>query len=152
MPRRSADDLVNRIVIDVRRERLAAPDDITAAARRVWDELVQSLAPDHFAPSDAPLLRSYCEATAMADRAAAELSESGPVVDGKPSPWLIVQEKAQRAQIALSARLRLSPQSRFSRNKAGSTAIRGGTNPKPWERNIAFTPDDVIEEIETDDD
>ena len=35
------------------------------------------------------------------------------VIDGKTNPWLVVQEKAQRAMVALSARLRLAPQSRM---------------------------------------
>jgi P27 family predicted phage terminase small subunit len=140
--------------VDVRRRRIAAPEDLSEAARRIWEDLVDSLAADHFAPSDAPLLRSYCEATAMADRAAAELTSSGPVVDGKASPWLVVQEKAHRAQIALSARLRLSPQSRFSRNKAGTTAAASSNplwrKPGPWE--FGANPLGVPEFTEANDD
>lgn len=45
--------------VNGKRPRLIAPDDLSDAARRVWDELVDSLDSDHFAPSDAPLLRSY---------------------------------------------------------------------------------------------
>ena len=81
--------------------------------------------------SDEPLLRSYCESTALANRASAELSKA-PVVNGKPSAWLPIFEKAQRAQVALATKLRLSPQSRYSKNKAATTP-NGGRAPKPWE-------------------
>jgi hypothetical protein len=47
----------------------------------------------------------------LAERAAEQLREA-PVVNGKPSPWLPVREKAVREMTALSMRLRLSPQAR----------------------------------------
>jgi phage terminase small subunit len=46
------------------------------------------------------------------DQAVREMREHGAVVNGKVSPWITVQEKAQRAMVALSMRLRLSPQAR----------------------------------------
>lgn len=151
MPRTSAAALATP-VIDVRKTRLAAPDDLSEPARRVWIDLVNSLAPEHFAKSDAPLLRSYCEATALADLAATELAANGPVVNGKASPWLTVQEKQVRAQTALSLRLRLSPQSRFSRDKAGTNSNPRRTGSalylKPWDPPLAI-PDEI--EVEDDD-
>jgi hypothetical protein len=56
----------------------------------------------------------YVEASCLADHAGQEL-RCGAVVDGKPSPWLVVLEKCQRAMVALSMRLRLSPQARSPR-------------------------------------
>jgi hypothetical protein len=56
----------------------------------------------------------------------------GPIVDGKASPWLVVQEKAVRAMTALSMRLRLSPQSRLD----PKTVARDKTpaaGPRPWD-------------------
>ena len=46
------------------------------------------------------------------------------VIDGKTNPWLVVQEKAQRAMVALSARLRLAPQSRME-SKVAAARRRG---------------------------
>jgi phage terminase small subunit len=40
------------------------------------------------------------------------------VVNGRPSPWIVVQEKAVRAMTALAMRLRLSPQARRERAQA----------------------------------
>ena len=129
MPRRSAASYeVPRI--DVARQFLAPPADLSPPAREVWDAVVLRLAPDHFAPSDAPLVRAYCEHAAMAARADAELATHGPVIDGKASLWLVVQEKSTRGLVALSARLRLCPQSRYSRDKAGSNTRRPGQ--PPW--------------------
>jgi hypothetical protein len=70
------------------------------------------------------LLCRYVEASILAERAAEQLREA-PVVDGKPSPWLVVQEKSVRTLTALSMRLRLSPQASprgaRSRSRQGQT-------------------------------
>ncbi len=53
------------------------------------------------------------------------------MIDGKASPWLMVQEKSVRALTALSMRLRLSPQSRIDPKAIGRQELRLGIN--PWE-------------------
>ena len=65
--------------------------------------------------SDAPLLRRYCENVVLAQRAAKHLAADGAVVNGKCSAWLTVAEKADRALVSLSMRLRISPQARMRR-------------------------------------
>jgi phage terminase small subunit len=60
-----------------------------------------------------PLLEGYAEAIVLCRQANAELAQHGAVLNGKASPWLTVQEKATRAMVALSMRLRLSPQARL---------------------------------------
>jgi hypothetical protein len=80
---------------------------------------------DHFQQSDLPLLCRYVEASILAERAAEQLREA-PVVDGKPSPWLVVQEKSLRTLTALSMRLRLSPQ---ARSKGHSLPVKARTDP-----------------------
>jgi hypothetical protein len=74
--------------------------------------------------------RRCCTADALAERAAKELRKN-PVVDGKASPWLLVQEKSVRALTALSMRLRLSPQSRIDAKGLGRQEPRLTVN--PWE-------------------
>ncbi|MCC6172395.1 MAG: P27 family phage terminase small subunit [Gammaproteobacteria bacterium] len=101
------------------------PSDLSPGARAVWKAVTAAVAHDHFRASDAPLLRTYCEACALADEAAAELAANGAVVDGKLSPWLLVQEKASRTQSTLALRLRLCPSSR--------------TDPKTLARNPGAT-------------
>jgi hypothetical protein len=76
MPRKSA-SAVSAPRVDGRPSVMLAPRDLSDAARVIWQAIVASVAPEHFRASDSPLMRSFCEATALADRAAAELAESG---------------------------------------------------------------------------
>jgi len=92
--------------------------------------IVASCDESHFAGSDLPLLTQYVEAVTLAEQAAAHLREHGPVIGDRPSPWLVVHEKAVRGLVALSMRLRLSPQSRLDPKTAGR---------KPGARPSAYT-------------
>jgi hypothetical protein len=73
-------------------------------------------------PGDVPLIQGYAEAIVLARRASVALAAEGPVVAGRASPWLVVQEKAHRALAALSMRLRLSPQHRADPRSVGRKA------------------------------
>ena len=44
------------------------------------------------------------------------------MIAGRPNPWLTVAEKCDRALVALSMRLRISPQARMRRE---TTAAKG---------------------------
>src|SRR5262245_31690285 len=89
--------------------RLEPPRSLSKAERKIFLDLVNAADADHFRPYDAILLCRYCEAVVLAERAAKHLRKIA-VFDGKASAWIVVQEKAVRAMIALSMRLRLSPQ------------------------------------------
>jgi phage terminase small subunit len=119
--------------VDGRPAPLPLPGDLSPDAAQVWREITKTTQPEHFRPSDVPLLKSYCEACAMADRAAAELAENGAVIDGKASPWLTVQEKSVRAQTSLSLRLRLCPSARTDPKSAGRERVPS-SNPPLWKR------------------
>ena len=98
--------------VDGKRPRLDPPTHLGADERRRFLELVESCDPDHFRPSDLPLLCRFVEADVIGELAATELRTGGAVIDGRASPWLIAQEKAVRALVALATKLRLSPSSR----------------------------------------
>lgn len=120
MPRKSAAAITNAVPrVDGRPDRLAPPAHLSDAARAIWHELVAALPPEHLRPTDVPLVESYAEWTATARRAARELAEHGEVASGRASPWLVVAEKAQRAQTALALRLRLCPSSRTDPKTVG---------------------------------
>ena len=112
------------------------PDHLSADERQRFTEIVANCDARHFRPSDVTLLCRFVEADALAERAAKELRKY-PVVDGKPSPWLAVQEKCVRTLTALSMRLRLSPQSRIDAQAMGrqEPRSRSGIVPWEWERN-----------------
>src|SRR5262245_21298073 len=105
--------------VDGKPNRLQPPDHLSKDERRRFVDLVASVDTTHFRPGDLPLLCRYVEADALAERAAEELRTAGPVVDGRPSPWIVIQEKAVRALVSLSMRLRLSPQSRLDPKTVG---------------------------------
>ena len=118
------------IPIDDKPNRLEPPASLSEAERKVFIDIVTACEPQHFRAADLPLLVRYVEACVLADQAAEEL-RLGAVIDGKPSPWITVQEKAVRAMVALSMRLRLSPQSRIDPKTLGRQQIHTGR--KPWE-------------------
>jgi hypothetical protein len=98
--------------VDGRPARLKPPPSLSAAEQGVFLDIVASVAAGHFQSSDLPLLCRYAEAIALAELAAQEIRRGDAVVNGRPSAWITVQEKAVRAIVALSMRLRLSPQAR----------------------------------------
>jgi phage terminase small subunit len=118
------------IAVEDKPDRLLPPASLSDAERTVFVDLVTACDPKHFRPSDLPLLCRYCEAVVLAERSALEL-RLGAVVAGKPSPWITIQEKAVRAMVALSMRLRLSPQSRIDPKTLGRQ--QAYTGPMPWE-------------------
>jgi phage terminase small subunit len=109
--RKSSASLAIRAV-DGGPSRMKPPASLSQPERKVFVDLVATTDAEHFQASDLPLLASYSRAVAMDEMAARELQEHGAVINGRPSPWIIIQEKAQRSVVALAMRLRLSPQSR----------------------------------------
>jgi phage terminase small subunit len=105
-------------------ERLKPPDHLGPAATRIFRDLVARVPAGQFKPSDLSLVCRWCEWTAIADRAAAEMATNDLVTpDGRPSPWIAIAERASKQLVALSLRLRLGPQSRVS--KAPKTEAPG---------------------------
>jgi P27 family predicted phage terminase small subunit len=116
---------------------MTPPKTLDDRAATIWRRTARAVSSDHFAESDAVLLAEYCRAAALADQAAEALTKEGIIVDGKTNPWIVVQEKTVRNIVALCARLRLSPQARFDRLKAGTTSRDQNT----W---LDDDPDDLI--------
>ena len=120
MPRRSAASLsLVNVNVTGNPPRLEPPASLPEAERAIFVSVVAACDPKHFRPSDLPLLVRYVEAAALADQAAEKLRIEGAVVGGRPSPWIVVQEKAVRTLVALSLRLRLAPQSRVDPKTTG---------------------------------
>jgi phage terminase small subunit len=93
-------------------QRLRPPADLTPAEREAFLDIVGSVEPKYFAASDLPLVSSYAVSIVQEREAVRRLHMEGYVVNGKPSPWVVIAEKAHRSMVALSLRLRLSPQGR----------------------------------------
>jgi hypothetical protein len=108
MPRRSAASLAFPSVTGAP-PRLLPPADLAPDERQVFCDLVATSKPDAFRASDLPLLSAYTRAIALERRSAEELAAGD---DKALARW----EKATKAMVALSMRLRLSPQSRQAHN------------------------------------
>src|SRR5690242_8592982 len=85
----------------------------------IFRELVASMPAEHFTATDAPLIEQYAQAIVLGREAYDHLQSEGQVISGRASPWVTCLEKAQRAAVALSMRLRLAPQSRIKAEKVG---------------------------------
>jgi hypothetical protein len=132
MPRKSRAELTVLPMADGRPFRLQPRADAPEAVREIFSALVRSVSTEHFRQGDADLLEMHAQAIALSRRAYAELEASGPIVNGKASPWIIVLEKAHRSAVALSGRLRLAPQSRADPK---SVARAGGPLPSYYDLN-----------------
>ena len=117
--------------VDGQSARPSPPATLSEPERELFSSIVSGCDAEHFRQTDLPLLSRYCEAAILAERAALEL-RNGAVVEGKPSPWIVIQEKSVRAMISLSMRLRLSPQSWIDPKTLARRQPQRG--PMPWER------------------
>ena len=102
--------------------RLTPPASLSNGARAVFEHLVNAVDANHFCEADMPLLETYATHAAIASEAAEHISVEGAVTNDKPNAWLSVFEKSTKQLVALSARLRVCPQSRFDRLVAGSNS------------------------------
>jgi phage terminase small subunit len=102
--------------------RVRPPDSLGDSARRIFTELVGSLPSGHFKAGDISLLCRYCEAAALAERAAFELDQCTVTPNGKLSPWFTVHASATKSMGALAPRLRLGPMARAKHQSKKETA------------------------------
>ncbi len=150
MPRKSAASL-EITPASPRSNRLRPPPTLSEPERNLFVAIVGNCSHDHFRASDLPLLSRYCEASVLAERAAQQLRDA-PVINGKPSPWLAVREKATRELVALSMRLRLSPQARSKGHAlpAKSRTDPGGLGVGWWQLQNEDGDSDGDDDTETD--
>ena len=121
---------LSAFAVDDQPARPSPPARLSEAERELFVAIVAGCDGLHFRQPDLPLLSRYCEAAVLAEQAALEL-RNGAVVDSKPSPWIVIQEKCVRAMVSLSMRLRLSPQSRIDAKTLGRQQPYVGR--RPWE-------------------
>ena len=119
------------IGVDGQLARPLPPAALSEPERELFSSIVGGCDAEHFRQTDLPLLSRYCEAAVLAEQAALEL-RNGAVVNGKSSPWIVIQEKCVRAMVSLSMRLRLSPQSRLDPKTLARQLPHSG--PQPWDR------------------
>jgi hypothetical protein len=111
-------------VVPLAQQRLRPPPELGAVEKAIFAELVGSVAPDHFLAGDLPLVAAYAEAIATHREALRHLRSEGLVgLDGRPSVWGPIQERALSQMVRLSLRLRLAPASRTRAKVAPSGPV-----------------------------
>ena len=118
--RKSVENLLT-LRVDGTPPRLQPPPGLTKAEVRLFEQLINSTSPTHFAESDLPLLVTYVQSTVMARRAVRDLKK------------IAIWEKAVRMQAVLSTKLRLAPQSRTDANTTARQMPPIRSGPPPWE-------------------
>jgi hypothetical protein len=118
-------------------ERLRPPAGLTAAEKQIFVHIVSNNKPQHFAPSDMPLLVAYTHACALEIELARKIS--------KDDKALLKWERVCKTMTALSLRLRLSPQSRTPTHTAPRPSSNGGQHAPPnyYERMRLENGDDA---------
>jgi hypothetical protein len=112
-------------VIHAERPRLEPPSHLGKDEQALFAEIVTSCAPDHFVPSDLPLLISYVQSTLLSRRAIQNAFEDGDS--------LTIWEKSTRMQAMLATRLRLAPQARTDPKTIARHQPRNPHLRAPWE-------------------
>jgi hypothetical protein len=121
MPRQSSASRAFRVHTSA--ERLRAPPELTAAEKRVFIDLVATNKPEHFRPSDLPLMVAYTHAIVLESPLARQITDkSDSALIGR---W----ERACKVMTALCQRLRLSPQSRTPTHTAPRPSSNGRVQP-----------------------
>ena len=107
--------------------RLTPPTTLSKAEKALFDELVRSSDPQHFVPSDKPLLVSFVQATLLARSLASTAAKPS-----KPDPTVIGSwEKVTRVMAMLATRLRLAPQARNDPKTVGVRQRNAALSIKP---------------------
>jgi len=126
-------------VISMDLKRPEPPDSLSTAQAGTWDQITGALPPEFFSADIQPLLLAYCkhiDYAAVIDRE----------VDAFKPEWLKDDEGLRRFKVltdirgretttmlTLARSLRLTNQSRYTPQRAATTAGKGGSGKKLWE-------------------
>lgn len=106
--------------IDVSRNLLQPREGCEPAIAAVFSEVVASVAPGHFTRSDAPILEEFAVAIYIARTARAKLSTVDLASTAGARLARLLRDQG-RTVATLATRLRCTPHSRISKERAGKT-------------------------------
>lgn len=109
-------------------ERAPAPADLSAEAKRLWDDIVHSMRSEWFSPAIVPLLKAYCIEAVVGDQLGRRLDE---LVFEDPERKRIAarHRETTRVLIGLATKLRLTPSARRNVGVRDETV----SSFRPWE-------------------
>ena len=85
-------------------------------ARVIWLKIVKAYPPEHFKPQHTGMLRAYCEAEALHDRAVTSIMKSGDIIKQpngvvKENPYINIEVKATNIISQLATKLGITKNS-----------------------------------------
>lgn len=97
-------------------------------AKRIWRLTVKSMPEGYFIDADRPILRGFCEASAMMSKAAEEIQKNGEVYNDhngnpKESPWVGIYNKSLAVANSAAVKLRISKSTQVTPENAGRAAL-----------------------------
>jgi hypothetical protein len=120
-------------------DRIIPPPDLKGEPLQLFLNLVMACRAEHFQPSDAFLLASYCRALVL-ERDATELIQKDPA--GATTQLVKVQQSSLVTVYKLAIRLRLSPQGRQPTLPPYLNRLKASTNESYYDRMRLEKSDD----------
>jgi len=126
-------------------ERPKAPRGLPKEAQAEWRKIVESLPPGSFKTWELPLLEKYVMAAYIYGLAMKEVKTRGAVVEmgskgyKAPNPALTVANRQVALMASLATKLRLCPNSRVTKWKAGTTPEH---RPSSRRKGLLYEPDE----------
>lgn len=110
------------------------PADLDEAEARIWRAVVESKPREWFGEDSAPLLREYVRAVCMCDELEPEIKRLREPGQDKHALKMVLdmRDKESRRASSLATRLRLTQQSRYTPQAAG-TANKRAAGKRPWQ-------------------
>lgn len=113
-----------------------APYDLNQKEADVWRGIVDGLPADWITPGSSPVLAAYCRATVSARRLGMLIAQEEAAADYDVDRHLaFIKAHSQNATTikTLATSLRLTPQSRYTPQRAGTAAGGYSGGKRPWE-------------------
>lgn len=136
MPRQSAASL--SVVTPLRTPKHPpAPKGLPKRQQALWNDIVRSKPADWFDAGSLPILQALVAHIETAERIQVQFADLGDLSDADALDRLDklsrLRDRESKAVSTLSAKLRLTQQSRYTAGSAATAARRGGGGAKPWE-------------------
>lgn len=122
------------------------PDqDLSPAAKKIWNQTVKSMAPGFYSEMDRGLLRVYSRLYVSYDEAQAAVEREGVVIDVglelKENPWFRTMLKAAEALARLAVKLKACKSAVETHNAAGQAARYGKPKYSSARAHLMFNGD-----------
>lgn len=138
MSRKSLEAKSVSAVIELTRKLPEPPEILTEEQADTWRLVINSCAGDMISPESYPILVEYCRSISAANAIAKQLDSFDPgwidEADGllRWDKFLSIQNRVSARMVSLATKLRITPQVRIHKEKAGLAAAKSG-KPRPWQ-------------------